>query len=171
MAVEDAHLAKLEARLQHALQQHFAADYAALMGCDVQHQHGLFQLGLNGRSRRLLWLWRRLLRRLHFRRLLHRGRLGVECRFRPLRRLMFMRQIVDARLTARGRLRLLGLFFVRRVVVQQDVIILRPLRQRRRRLMGSRLYGAGAGAEAGFGAATGSSRAASKWPNDGSSCG
>lgn len=62
-----------------------------------------------------------------------------------LRRLMFMRQIVDARLTARGRLRLLrfGRFFVRRVVVQQDVIILRPLRQRRRRLMGSRLNGAG----------------------------
>ena len=69
----------------------------------------------------------------------------MECRFCPLRRLMFMRQIVDARLTAHGRLRLLrfGLFFVRRVVVQQDIIIFRPLRQRRRRLMGSRLNGVG----------------------------
>ncbi|GAA2258822.1 hypothetical protein GCM10009853_009860 [Glycomyces scopariae] len=145
MAVEDAHLAKLEARLQHALQQHFAADHAALMGRDVQHQHGLFQFSLYWRSGRLLRLRCRFRRRLHFRRLLHRGGFGVECRFRRQRRLMFMRQIVNARLAAHGRLRLLrlGRFFVRRVVVQQDVIVLRPLRQRRRRLMSSRLNGAG----------------------------
>jgi hypothetical protein len=43
VAMENIHRAKLEARLQYALQQHFAPDHATMMCGDVKNQNGFCQ--------------------------------------------------------------------------------------------------------------------------------